>query len=80
MDIRILIGLGIFTAFVFGYAIGYMRNGFKQNIGTLWIDALEPETKPLLYLELKEGVEYFIEDKQVCMDVRVVQDTRPTRD
>lgn len=80
MDNRTMIMLIVAAAFVFGYAIGYMKNGFKQNIGTLWIDTLEPETKPLLYLELKEGVEYFMEDKQVCMDVRVVQDTRPTRE
>lgn len=77
LTVQFLIAAAIFVA---GYVIGYLKNGFKQNVGTLWIDTLEPETKPLLYLDLKEGVEYFMDDRQVCMDVRVVQDTRPTRE
>lgn len=80
MDNNTMIILIVLAAFVFGYAMGYSRNGFKSNIGTLWIDALSPDDNPNLYLELKEGVGYFIEDKQVCMDVRVVQNTAPARE
>lgn len=80
MDSNVTIGIIIFAAFVFGYAIGYLKNGYKTNVGTLWIDTLDPENKPLLYLELKEGVEYFMDDKDVCMDVRRVQETAPTRE
>lgn len=80
MNTNVMIGLIIVAAFVFGYAIGYARNGFKTNIGTLWIDTLDPEINPNLYLELKEGVGYFMEDKQVCMDVRIVQNTAPARE
>lgn len=80
MDTNVMIGIIIFAAFIFGYTIGYLKNGYKTNVGTLWIDALDPENKPLLYLELKEGVEYFMDDKDVCMDVRRVQETAPTRE
>ena len=66
--------------FLFGYIIVFAKHGCKNNIGTLWVDNQMPENKPLLYLELKEGVDYFQDDKEVLMDVRIVENVAPTRD
>jgi len=72
--------LMVIGGFIFGYAVATAKHGCKNNIGTLWVDNQMPENKPLLYLELREDVDYFQDDKEVLMDVRIVQDTAPTRD
>lgn len=73
--------IGFVLCFMIGYAAATAKYGGMSNIGTLWIDGEMPiDRKPLLYLELQDGVEYFMDDKYVMMDVRVVQDERASRE
>lgn len=72
--------VGFIFSFVLGYAIAMAKYSGIINIGTLWIDQEMPEERPLLYLELNDGVGYFMDDKHVMMDVRAVVNEKASRE
>lgn len=72
--------IGFVFCFIVGYAAASAKYAGMSNIGTLWVDNEMPEEKPLLYLELKDSVGYFMDDKHVMMDVRIVKDEKASRE